>query len=338
MRKIAVLGATGYTGAELLRLLAAHPDFEVVQAMGSGDTRSALAERLPSLAVEFPDLEICPLNVNLLAGCDLVFSALPHGVSQKIAAGILEGGFTFVDLAADFRLRDPADYERWYGHKHAAPEHIQRFVYGLPELFRGDLPGVDAVAVPGCYPTAATLALAPMIASKAVQTEGIVINAASGLTGAGRAARPNTTFGAANENFCAYGLLSHRHTPEIQQTLGATVLFTPHLAPMSRGILATCYAKATGRTSEAELQTLYAETYEDEPFVSFVSHSPATRDTLGSNSAHVAVRHDPRTGWVVALCALDNLGKGAAGQAIQCANILCGLDETTGLSTAGVFS
>ena len=338
MLKVGILGASGYTGAELLRLLAGHPNFEVSVVTGKTAAHAAVEERLRGLASVYPDLEIAPYASGVFDRCDLVFSGLPHGVSQTMAAELLHGGFFFVDLAADFRLKDPSQYERWYGQPHAAPDEVERFVYGLPELERDALASAQAAAVPGCYPTAAVLALAPLVQAGAVQTDGIVIDAASGVTGAGRAPQANTTFGAVNENFCAYGLLNHRHTPEIQQALGASVLFTPHLAPMSRGILATCYARPLDGVSQEDLLSVYADTYADEPFVSVFPEPPSTKDTLGSNSAHLSVHLDSRTGWVLALCALDNLGKGAAGQAIQCANVICGLPETTGLPLAGVFS
>ncbi len=338
MLNVGILGASGYTGAELLRLLAGHSNFEVGVVTGRAAEPFAVGERLRGLAYVYPDLEIAPYAPGIFDRCDLVFSGLPHGASQTMAADLLNGDFFFVDLAADFRLKDPGEYEYWYGQPHAAPEEIDKFVYGLPELERDDLASTQAAAVPGCYPTAALLALAPLVRAAAIQTDGIVVDAASGVTGAGRAPKSNTTFGAVNEDFCAYGLLNHRHTPEIQQALGASVLFTPHLAPMSRGILATCYARPLEGVSQEDLRDVYADTYADEPFVSVFPEPPSTKDTLGSNSAHLSVHLDPRTGWVLALCALDNLGKGAAGQAIQCANVICGLPETTGLPLSGVFS
>ena len=338
MLNVGILGASGYTGAELLRLLAGHSNFEVGVVTGRAAEPSAVGERLRGLASVYPDLEIAPYAPGVFDRCDLVFSGLPHGASQTMATDLLDGGFFFVDLAADFRLKDPGEYEYWYGQPHAAPEAIHKFVYGLPELERDDLASTQAAAVPGCYPTAALLALAPLVRADAIQTDGIVIDAVSGVTGAGRAPKSNTTFGAVNEDFCAYGLLNHRHTPEIQQALGASVLFTPHLAPMSRGILATCYARPLEGVSQEDLQDVYADAYADEPFVSVFPEPPSTKDTLGSNSAHLSVHLDPRTGWVLALCALDNLGKGAAGQAIQCANVICGLPETTGLPLAAVSS
>ncbi len=249
-----------------------------------------------------------------------------------------------VDLAADFRLGDAALYPRWYGEAHTAPALLESFAYGLPELFRDQLAGASRVAVPGCYPTATALALAPLVEAGAIETSGIIVDAASGVSGAGRPPKESTTFCSVDEDYTAYGLLDHRHTPEIEQTVAALagqpavdVLFTPHLAPMNRGILATCYARPTSVTSTDELLALYRKRYADEPFVVVTDGSPSTKATLGSNAAHVTVRHDPRTGWVVAIGAIDNLVKGASGQALQCANIITGIDETTGLTNVGVY-
>jgi N-acetyl-gamma-glutamyl-phosphate reductase len=249
-----------------------------------------------------------------------------------------------VDLAADYRLHDAALYPQWYGEAHTEPVALADFVYGLPELFRGQIKQARAVAAPGCYVTAATLALAPLLQAGVVEPAGIVVDAASGVSGAGRPPKAHTTFCAVDEDFTAYGLLDHRHTPEIEQNLTAVagtpvqVLFTPHLAPMNRGILATCYARpARARSTTDELMAMLHDAYDDEPFVVVRDAPPSTKATLGSNAAHVTVRSDPRTGWVLALCALDNLVKGASGQAVQCANLMTGLDETAGLPTVGVY-
>jgi N-acetyl-gamma-glutamyl-phosphate reductase len=250
---------------------------------------------------------------------------------------LLDAGPKVVDLGADFRLRDPAVYERWYGEAHVAPDLLERFAYGLPELNRDAIAKADAVAAPGCYPTAAALALAPLAAAGAIERSGIVVDAASGVSGAGRALKHGTHFSTANEDFTAYGLLDHRHTPEMEQSVGATLLFTPHLAPMTRGILATCYARPAEATSTEELLALLAAAYAGEPFVVVGPSSPSTKATWGSNCAHLTARYDDRTGWVVVIAALDNLVKGASGQAVQCANLVLGLPETTGLSSIGVY-
>jgi N-acetyl-gamma-glutamyl-phosphate reductase len=337
MIPVGIVGASGYTGAELLRLLAAHPVLEVAFATGETQAGGRVAELYPGLAAAWPDLTFVPYEPDLVGGVEVVFCGLPHGASQAIVPELLERGVTVVDLAADFRLRDPDLYPRWYGEAHTHPDLLDRFAYGLPELFRDRLRGADAVAVPGCYPTAASLALAPLVEAGLVARDGIVVDAASGVSGAGRAPKPTTTFCAVDEDFTAYGLLDHRHTPEIEQNLGgATVLFTPHLAPMNRGILATCYARPTGALTTDDALAALHERYDAEPFVVVTEHPPSTKATLGANTAHVTARVDPRTGWAVAICAIDNLVKGASGQAVQCANLARGLDEAAGLPVVGV--
>ena len=257
MKKVGIIGASGYTGAELLRLCAAHPELSVELATGDSQAGTAVAELYPSLAAAYGDLAFAPYEDGAADGLDLVFLGLPHGASQAIVPGLLNRVPHVVDLAADFRLKDPALYPEWYGEPHAAPDLLERFVYGLPEVYRDDLAGAAAVAVPGCYPTAANLALGPLVRSGLVEPTGIVVDAASGVSGAGRPPKPNTTFCTVDEDFTAYGLLHHRHTPEMEMVFGTSVLFTPHLAPMNRGILATCYARpAAPTTSEAVLGAL----------------------------------------------------------------------------------
>jgi N-acetyl-gamma-glutamyl-phosphate reductase len=337
MTRVGIIGASGFTGAELLRLCASHPDLEVVMATGDSQAGNEVASLYPSLAAAYPDLTFVPYAPELADDVDLVFLGLPHGASQAIVPELLGRVKHVVDLAADFRLRDAALYPDWYGEPHAAPDLLGEFVYGLPELHRSEIAAAQAVAAPGCYPTTAILALAPLVRNGLVETSGIVVDAASGVSGAGRPPKPNTTFCTVDEDFTAYGLLDHRHTPEIEQALGTQVLFTPHLAPMNRGILATCYARPVGSTTTDELLALYRDTYAGEPFVVVSDRPPSTKATFGSNAAHVTVRADPRTGWVVALAALDNLVKGASGQAVQCANLMLGLDESAGLTSTGVY-
>lgn len=337
MAQVGVVGASGYAGAELLRLLAGHPELDVVWATGDSQAGTEVAELYPGLAAAYPGLAFRTFDPDDCAGLDLVFLALPHGASQALVPQLLGKVGHVVDLAADFRLKDAALYPQWYGEAHTAPELLADFAYGLPELFRDEIRATGHVAVPGCYPTAAALALAPLVRAGIVEATGIVVDAASGVSGAGRPPKPHTTFCAVDEDFTAYGLLDHRHTPEIEQAVGGTVLFTPHLAPMNRGILATCYARPTGPTSsEAVLQVL-ADAYLGEPCVVVGERSPSTKATLGSNLAQLTARYDERTGWVMALAAIDNLTKGAAGQAVQCANLLLGLPETTGLPLAAVY-
>ncbi len=330
------MGASGYAGAELLRLCLGHPGLDVAWATAETQAGVAVAALYPNLAAAAPGMVFATYDPALANDVDAVFLALPHGHSAKVVPDLAGRVKVVIDLAADFRLRDPAVYQQWYGEVHAAPDLLGTFAYGLVELFRPELVGATAVAVPGCYPTAAGLALTPLVRAGAIEASGIIVDAASGVSGAGRPAKPTTSFCAVDEDFRAYGLLDHRHTPEIEQAVGASVLFTPHLAPMNRGILATCYTRPAGPTSTAEVTEILVEAYRGERFVVVGDDPPSTKATAGSNAAHLSAHHDPRTGWVVELCALDNLGKGAAGQALQCANLALGLDEGAGLSVAGI--
>jgi N-acetyl-gamma-glutamyl-phosphate reductase len=341
--RAAVVGGSGYTGAELLRLLAGHPDIEVVHVTAASNAGSSVSELFPSLAAAYPSLVFAPLDAADLAGLDVVFLALPHGQSQAIAGSLVDTVGHLVDLGADFRL-PRADYEQWYGEAHTAPELLDRFAFGLPELYRAEIGEARHVAAPGCYPTTAALVLAPLLRNGLVERSGIVVDAASGVSGAGRGVKVTSLFSEVNENVAAYGLLTHRHTAEMEMALAhvaeqpVQLLFTPHLVPMTRGILATCYARpAVDHLSTAELLDRYRSFYESEPFVVVTDGSPATKATLGANTAHVTVRYDERTNTVLAIGALDNLVKGASGQAIQCANLLLGLPETTALPLTGLM-
>ena len=335
--RVGIVGASGYTGAELLRLAAGHPEMDVVLATGDTQVGAAVADLYPSLRPVYGDLVFEPYSPEAVDGLDIVFCGLPHGASQALVPEVKDRVKWVLDLSADFRLKDPATYAQWYDAEHTAPELLSDFAYGLPELFREELIGACGVAVPGCYPTAASLALAPLVRAGAVETTGIVVDAASGVSGAGRALKHGTQFCTVDEDFAAYGLLDHRHTPEMEQVLGAQVLFTPHLAPMTRGILATCYARPSSPTTTDEVLGLLRDAYVDEPFVTVIDGPPTTKAVLGSNSAMVTARADERTGWVLALCAIDNLVKGASGQAVQCANIVAGLPETLGLPLVGLY-
>jgi N-acetyl-gamma-glutamyl-phosphate reductase len=345
MVSVGIVGASGYVGAELLRLTAAHPELQVELATGETQAGTPIAELYPGLAAQVGDRRFDAYRPDAVDGLDLVFLALPHGASQAVVPELRPRVKWVVDLAADFRLADPALYPTWYGEPHSAPDLLGEFAYGLPELFRPALTAATAVAVPGCYPTAAGLALAPLVEAGLIETTGIVVDAASGVSGAGRPPKPTTTFCTVDGSFSAYGLGTHRHTPEMEQILAGVgglggdavrVLFTPHLAPMSRGILATCYARPTKPTSTGELLDVYRSRYGPEPFVVVTDGLPSTKATAGANTAHVTVRHDERTRFVVALAAIDNLVKGAAGQAVQCANVLTGIPETTGLPLVGL--
>jgi N-acetyl-gamma-glutamyl-phosphate reductase len=322
----------------LLRLCLAHPDFDVAWATADTHAGTAVAALYPSLAPGYPGMSFVPFEPTMVDAVDVVFLALPHGASQRLVPDILARGCRVVDLAADFRLLDAGAYARWYGEAHTCPELLGRLAYGLPELNREHIAKADGVAAAGCYPTAAAVALAPLVQAGVIEPDGIIVDAASGVSGAGRTLKHTTHFGTANEDFVAYGLLDHRHTPEIEQATGATVLFTPHLAPMTRGILATCYARpAAGSGSPPDPLAVLADAYAGEAFVVVSPSPPSTKATWGSNAVHVTARHDPRTGWVVVLAALDNLVKGASGQAVQCANLLLGLPETAGLSAVGIY-
>ena len=334
MAKVGIIGASGYAGAELLRLCAAHPDIDLAWATGDRQAGVAVATLYPSLAAVAPGMVFDAFDPALVDGTDAVFLALPHGASSTLVPDLVDRTGVVLDLAADFRLRDPDLYPVWYGEEHAAPALLAEFAYGLPELFRDGLAGATKIAVPGCYPTAAALALAPLLRAGLIERTGIIVDAASGVSGAGRDKFP---FCAVDEDFRAYGLLDHRHTPEIEQALDAQLIFTPHLVPMNRGILATCYARPTGETSTAAVLDTLHEAYAAEPFVVVIDEPPSTKSVSGSNCAHVTARFDARTGWVVVLCAIDNLVKGAAGQAVQCANLALGLDETAGLPMAGLY-
>jgi len=336
MISVGILGASGYAGSELLRLAAGHTELDVQLAGADSQAGAAVGELYPNLAAAYPELAFTAASAADCDGLDLVFLGLPHGLSQAIVPELRGRVKWIVDAAADFRLKDPELYVRWYGQAHPAPELLAEAAYGIPELFRSELAGADLVAVAGCYPTGAALALAPFVRNGLVEPSAIV-DAASGLSGAGRPPKPHTTFAAASENMTAYGLLDHRHTPEIEQATGAQVLFTPHLVPMTRGILSTVYATPTADASRDDLLSCLADTYAGEPFIVVDERIPQTKAVAGSNCAHLTVRHDERTGRLLVISAIDNLVKGTSGQAIQCANVLAGLPETTGLPLVGLL-
>jgi N-acetyl-gamma-glutamyl-phosphate reductase len=342
--RAAVVGGSGYTGAELLRLLAGHPEIEVVLVTADSNAGSSVADLYPSLAVAYNGLTYESVDPAGLAGLDVAFLCLPHGQSQAIAGDLVDTVGHVVDLGADFRL-PVADYEQWYGEKHSAPDLIERFAFGMPELYRDQIVAAQHVASPGCYPTTASLALAPLLAAGLVESSGIVVDAVSGVSGAGRGLKATSLFAEVSDNVNAYGLLTHRHTAEMELALShvadepVQVLFTPHLVPMTRGILATCYARpVAGVTLSTEgLLAGYRDFYATEPFVHVTDGSPSTKATMGSNAIHLTVRYDARTNTVLAIGALDNLVKGASGQALQNANLVLGLPETTALSTIGLM-
>ena len=331
------MGATGYAGAEVLRLCASHADLDVVLATGETNAGRRVAEHVPALAALYPSLVFVPTETAATTSCDVAFVALPHGQSQLLVPDLLARGVQVVDLGADFRLRSAAEYQTWYGHAHVAADLLSRAVYGLVERHRDELRGAQLIAVPGCYPTASALALGPFLDRSLIETTGLVVNALSGASGAGRGTNERLHYARLSSNAEAYGLVSHRHTPELQQEIGAQLILTPHLVPVSRGMLITAYA----RVADSSLTTAYAlellrAAYREDPFIVVTDEAPSMKDPVGSNLCFVSVRVDPRTGWLIAMSSLDNLIKGAAGQAIQAWNVATGRDETMGLPRSGV--
>ncbi|HYG59263.1 MAG TPA: N-acetyl-gamma-glutamyl-phosphate reductase [Symbiobacteriaceae bacterium] len=342
--KVGIAGATGYGGVELLRLLGNHPETEVVLAGTESYIGQELSAVYPHLAgrVSLAGREATPEV--LAAECDVVFTALPHGVPMKLAPAVLEAGKKLIDLGADFRLIDTADFERWYKHKHEAPQLQAEAVYGLPELYRERIKGARLVANPGCYPTSCALAAAPLLKAGVVETSWIIFDSKSGVSGAGRGVNLGVHYAEVNENFKAYNIGgAHRHTPEIEQTLSTLaggqavrVSFTPHLVPMTRGILTTAYFQLKQDMSTEQVVELFRSTYAGEPFVRVrpVGDLPATKQVWGSNYCDIGIAVDRRVGRVLVIAVIDNLIKGAAGQAVQNMNLLFGLPETTGLLSA----
>jgi N-acetyl-gamma-glutamyl-phosphate reductase len=338
-RSIAIFGSSGYAGGELIRLIDGHPDFEI-RYLGA---HSAAGHRL---GVVHPHLRggdrvLESNDAGAAPAVDLAFLALPHGASAEPAMTLLDRGVTVVDIGSDFRLDTAERYRSAYGVEHPYPDQLGQWVYGLPEVNRAIIAATDRVAMAGCYPTSAVLPLAPLLAAGLVEPIGIIVDSMSGVSGAGRGVHPDLHFGAADESVKAYKVLTHRHRPEIEQALdqvadGPTrIIFTPHLVPMQRGILSTIYAAAAPGLSLGDVVGALEAAYRDEPFVSLVEGSPETRWVIGSNRAMISAHLDERTGTVVLISAIDNLVKGAAGQAVQVANLMLGLDETAGLPMEG---
>lgn len=341
MIKIGIVGGTGYTGVELLRLLAQHSEVKLAAITSRGDAGTAVADMFPSLRGRVSLRFVAPQAAEL-ERCHVVFFATPNGVAMGEAKALLEAGVRVIDLAADFRIKDVAEWEKWYGMKHADPGLVAEAVYGLPEMNREKIKGARLVANPGCYPTAVQLGFLPLVEAGLVDIDHLIADAKSGVSGAGRKAEVHTLFSEASDNFKAYGVSGHRHLPEIQQGLSSAakqpvgLTFVPHLTPMIRGIHATLYARVA---QEADFQSLYEERYADEPFVDvlpFGSH-PETRSVRAANVCRIAL-HRPQGGdTLVVLSVIDNLVKGAAGQAVQNMNIMFGFDECAGLSQIPVL-
>lgn len=343
--RIGIVGGTGYTGVELLRLLAAHPQAEVVAITSRSEDGVAVADMFPSLRGHY-DLRFSVPDVKLLASCDLVFFATPHNVAMKMMPELLAEKVRVVDLSADFRIRDAGLWSQWYGEPHGCPELLGEAVYGLPELNRAKIRDARLVACPGCYPTSVQLGLLPLLENGWTDTSRLISNSASGISGAGRQARVPMLMAEASDNFKAYGVAGHRHLPEIEQGLAdiaggpVNLTFVPHLLPMIRGIHSTIYAPVTGKTPALDgVQAAYEARYADEPFVDVMplgSH-PETRFVKGANHCRIAIHQPQGRDLLVILSVIDNLTKGAAGQAVQNMNIMFGLPEDAGLTGAALL-
>ncbi|WP_152208605.1 N-acetyl-gamma-glutamyl-phosphate reductase [Marinobacter changyiensis] len=340
MIKVGIVGGTGYTGVELLRILATHPDVEVRCITSRSEAGLSVAEMYPNLRGHF-DLAFSEPDPEVLAGCDLVFFATPHGVAMRLVPDLIARGTRVVDLSADFRIKDLNVWAKWYGMPHECPEWAARAVYGLPEVAREEIRKAALVANPGCYPTAVQLGFLPLLEAGLVDARRLIADAKSGASGAGRQANVGMLHGEIGESFKAYGASGHRHLPEIRQGLQAAVgsetagvTFVPHLVPMIRGIEATLYAELKNPSDFDRLQGLYEQRYQDEPFVDvmpFGSH-PETRSVRGANMCRMALHRQEDSSMVIVTSVIDNLVKGAAGQAVQNMNIMFGLNETCGLN------
>lgn len=345
MIKTGIIGATGYTGVELVRLLARHPGVEIVGLTSQTYSEQSFGSVFPS-AVNFTDLILEPQDAeNLADRCDVIFTALPHGVSMEVVEIMADKGKKVIDLGADYRFDEVQVYEEWYRIKHKTPALAVQAVYGLPELHRELIGQANVIGNPGCYPTSIILGLAPLLKHGLIDPTTIIADSKSGVSGAGRGLNLTSHFSEVNDNFKAYNIGAHRHTPEIEQELGKlageklTISFTPHLVPMTRGILSTIYASLKEPGTTGDLLNLYNEFYKDEYFVRIHPQGqyPQTKWVYGSNFCDIGLTVDARTGRVVVVSAIDNLVKGAAGQAVQNMNIMLGLPEKTGLDFAPIF-
>jgi N-acetyl-gamma-glutamyl-phosphate reductase len=334
--KVGIVGGTGYTGVELLRLLAGHPNTELVAITSRSEKGKPVSALFPNLR-GIVDLAFTEPTVANLKDCDVVFFATPHGVAQSLVPEILAAGIRVIDLSADFRIRDIDIWEKWYAQDHAAPDLVAEAVYGLPEFNRDAIADANLVACPGCYPTSVQLGLKPLLEVGVIDVSDIIANSASGVSGAGKQANVATLLSEAGDNFKAYGASGHRHQPEIEQGLAdmagepVTITFVPHLLPIIRGIHTTLYVDL--KSSDTDVQALFEEHYLNEPFVDVLEPNsyPETRTVRGSNQCRIAI-HRPHGNKVVILVVEDNLTKGASGQALQCMNIMFGLDENAGLA------
>ncbi len=335
MLRTAIIGATGYTGSELVRILHFHPEVEIQLITSETHAGKSFSDIHPHFK-GIVDVELAPASALEGTDLDLVFLALPHGVSMEYVRQFQDRPFRMIDLSGDFRLADPEVYTKWYGKPHTYADGFDEAVYGLPEINREAIASASLVANPGCYPTVSILGVAPLLDSGVVNPDNIIVDAKSGVTGAGIKAKPTTHYSTVSDNFKAYGLKHHRHTVEIEENLSAlsdeeaVVQFTPHLLPVDRGILATTYTEPLDEVSDEELHTLYADYYRNEPFVRVRHSPPSLKDVRGSNYCDIYLTHDERTGRILTISVIDNLVKGAAGQAVQNMNIMAGLPEETG--------
>jgi len=335
MTRIAILGATGYTALELIKLLLRHPEAEIAALTSRQEGNPPVAMIHPSLHGR---MELCLENLTpqeVARRAEFVFSCLPHGASASVIPELLDAGCGVVDFSADYRLNDSEVFLQWYGEKHADPKRLGTVVYGLPELFRERIVGASLVANPGCFPTSAILALAPLLKAGLIDPEGIVVDSKSGVSGAGRTLKLTTHYPECNESVSAYNVGRHRHTPEIDLILSTVagtkveVVFTPHLIPMDRGILTTTYSRPVGQATEENLLQALRDFYAEEPFVRVIDHLPGTKDSLGTNCCDVTARLV--RGRAITISCLDNLIKGASGAAVQSFNLMCGYPEATAL-------
>jgi N-acetyl-gamma-glutamyl-phosphate reductase len=325
--KAAIVGASGYSGQELIRLLLRHPHVEIAHFTSRQYAGKPVAEVFPMFR-SLVDAQFTEPKVSDIEG-DIVFLALPHGVAAEFAPGLLKKGATVLDLSADFRLKSPATYKEFYAQDHPAPELLQQSVYGLPELYRDQIRNAQLIACPGCYPTSIILAVTPALKRGLVKPTGIIATSLSGVSGTGRKVADEFLFTECNESARAYGIPKHRHLSEIEQELGTTISFTPHLIPLNRGIISTIYMDL--QETASDVLAAYRDFYKGEPFVRVSEALPDTKNVEMTNFCDITVRVDGRTNKLVAISAIDNLTKGAAGQAVQCMNLRCGFDETTGL-------
>ena len=345
MIKVSVLGATGYAGIELVRLLSGHPEVEIKHLVSHSYAGKKLWEIYPNFR-NITDITLEELDIDkVCSDIDLAFTALPHGASKEVIPSLIEKGIKVIDFSGDYRYNDAKVYEKWYGQPHSSPELLEKSVYGLCELHREKIKGATLIGNPGCYTTCSILGLAPLLKNNAIETKNIIIDAKSGVTGAGRGTSLDVHFCECTENMKAYKIATHRHTSEIEQELSLvageeiTLSFTPHLIPLKRGILATCYANLKEKKTASEIINMYRDFYKYEHFVRIYEEGslPETNHVAGSNFVDIGIAVDERLNRVIVISCIDNIVKGAAGQAVQNMNLLFGLDETTGIDNPAFY-